>query len=336
MFKRTRLRLTAWYLLIIMSVSLLFSFFIYTIVNTEFHRFEQIEEIVQQHQAQGLHVPGPVLRSRIDPGIIQEARTRLLTSLGLVNLVILIVSAIVGYFLAGRTLRPIQKMVDELNRFISDASHELRTPLTSLRSEMEVYLMNKKTTVALSKKLVKSNLEEVIHLQALSDNLLELTQYEKKTLHRNFSPLSLQETIQEAIKKVQGLAKKKDISIKQTGKDITVNGNRERLRELFTVLLDNAIKYNKPKGSVTITVSSTDHTAIIAVSDTGIGIDEKDIPFIFDRFYRTDKSRSKEVVGFGLGLSIARKIVDLHKGSIGVKSKLGEGTEFFVSLPTLS
>lgn len=335
MFERARLILTAWYLAIIMSVSLLFSFFIYTNINVEFHRFEQLEG-VRERQEQRLHVSRPLPRSRVDPELIQGARTRLITTLGIVNLIIFATSGIAGYFLAGRTLRSIKQMIDELNRFISDASHELRTPLTSLRSEMEVYLLNKRHTSVQLRKLVESNLEEVIHLQALSDNLLELTQYEKLNARTSFTPIFLKDIIHESIKKVQGLAKKKDIIIKQMGDEITTKGNRDRLRELFTILLDNAIKYSEPKNTVTIALSSTDHAAIITVSDAGVGISGEDLPYIFGRFYRADKSRSKEVEGFGLGLSIAKKIVDVHKGSISVKSKVDEGTIFSVILPKLS
>jgi signal transduction histidine kinase len=320
MFESARIRLTAWYLLIIMSVSVLFSFVIYNGVNDELKSFEQREETIQQQIEQTFPFLPDNERPHVDLQPIKAARTRLITSLGFINLVILVVSGVAGYFLAGRTLRPIRSMVDQLNRFISDASHELRTPITSLRSEMEVGLRSKKLTLPQAKKLIESNLEEVIKLQTLSDNLLELTQYEKMNGTGTFRSVSLEEVIRIAVKNVQGQAKKKQITIETVVKDIMVFGSSDRLSELFTILLDNAVKYSSVGSSVTITGSAKGNTALIAVRDHGIGISKKDLGHIFERFYRSDSSRSKEVSGFGLGLSIAKRIIVLHKGSIQVVS----------------
>lgn len=333
MFESARIRLTAWYLLIIMSVSILFSLVIYNGINVELQRFEQIEEIAQEFESQGLVPPKQISRSRVDPEMISAARARLITTLGIINLVILAVSGFAGYFLAGRTLRPIQHMVDQLNRFVSDASHEMRTPLTSLRSEIEVSLLNKKLTLPQAKKLLQSNLEEVIQLQELSDNLLELTQYDNTNNAVLFAPVSTAEVLKEAVKKVHGQAKKKNITIEQTFKEVIVTGNKDRLRELFTILLDNAIKYSNSESTVKVTSKHEKKSVYISVSDQGIGIDKKELPYIFERFYRSDKSRSKKIDGFGLGLSIAKKIVTMHKGSISVKSVPQKGTTFIIRLP---
>ena len=137
MFERTRVRLTAWYLLIIMAISLLFSMVIYSMVNADFVRFERMQVRMQEDIEQGL-IPAPPRYHGIDLEDIKEARIRLITTLGFVNLAIIVVAGGAGYFLAGRTLKPIKESMDEQRRFISDSSHELRTPLTSLRSEIEV------------------------------------------------------------------------------------------------------------------------------------------------------------------------------------------------------
>lgn len=331
MFESARVRLTAWYLLIIMSVSILFSLVIYTGINDELKRFEMREAIIQEQIEQTFPFLPDEQKPRVDMQPINAARARLITSLVFINLVILLASGVAGYFLAGRTLKPIRDMVDQLNRFISDASHELRTPITSLRSEMEVGLRNKRMTLPQAKKLIESNLEEVVHLQSLSDNLLELTQYENMNGAGAFVSCSLLTVVQEAVKNVQGQAKKKKITIHNSVKEITVFGSADRLRELFTILLDNAVKYSKTGGAVTIEGASKGATAIVTVADEGIGIGKKELPYIFDRFYRADESRT--VKGFGLGLSIAKKIVDLHKGTIKVTSALHKGTTFTVHLP---
>lgn len=333
MFQSARITLTTWYLLIIMSISFLFSGFIYTSVNNEFKRLEEIDDYIQTRIDQGLPIPRSIYNSHVDPEVIAEARKRVIETLGFLNIIILIVSGGAGYFLAGRTLRPISDMVDELGRFVSDASHELRTPLTALRSEIEVNLANKQLSLEDAKKVIKSNLEEVIKLQALSDNLLELTQYEKEQRHPSFSAFSLTEVIEETAKMVQGIAKRKKIIVTTTINPITIVGSKTHVRELFTILLDNAIKYSYNGCLVTIRGRVVGNYAIVDVVDEGIGIDKEDLPRIFDRFYRADPSRSKVTEGLGLGLSIAQKIVEMHKGTLSVKSKKNIGTTFTVHLP---
>jgi two-component system sensor histidine kinase CiaH len=333
MFQSARIKLTTWYLLIIMAISLLFSGFIYTSVNNEFHRLEQIDDYIQSRIDQGLPIPRSLYNSHVDPEVISQARTRVIETLGVLNVLILLVSGGAGYFLAGRTLRPISEMVDELGRFVSDASHELRTPLTSLRSEIEVNLANRKLTLTDAKKVIESNLEEVVKLQTLSDNLLELTQYEKEQSYLKFASFSLTDVIEETAKMVQGIAKKRDVVITATVVPIIMGGSKAHIRELFTILLDNAIKYSSRNSEVSLSGRIVGNYAVIDVTDQGIGIDKEDLPRIFDRFYRADPSRSKVTDGLGLGLSIAKKIVDMHKGTISVKSKPNTGTTFTVHLP---
>lgn len=345
MFHSARLSLTAWYLLIIMCVSFFFSFLIYSSVNSEFRRFEAIDKVVQEHTEAGMPIPRSVFRARIDPELIAAARSRLLTTLGTINLVIFGISGIAGYFLAGRTLKPIQKMVTEQRRFITDASHELRTPLTSLRSELEVGLREKDMSGKEARQLLKSNLEEVIHLQTLSESLLELTQYDKTLRNSTYIVVSLQDVLKEAEKNVQGLAKKKEIMIKSKDRKLQVKGSKDALRELFTILLDNAIKYSNAKSTITIETTAVNRAAVVSIRDEGSGIAEKDLPHIFERFYRADSARSNGGGGFGLGLAIAKQIVDAHSGTITVKSIVskparsasqsdaGGGTTFTVQLP---
>jgi two-component system sensor histidine kinase CiaH len=330
-FESARIRLTAWYLLIIMSVSILFSLVIYSGINEELNRVEQRETSIREQIEQAFPFLPDDQKPHLDTQPIQAARARLITTLGIINLIILVASGGAGYFLAGRTLRPIQDMVDQLNRFISDASHELRTPITSLRSEMEVGLRSKELTQAQAKKLIESNLEEVIHLQQLSDNLLELTQYETMNGNKSFVAYSLKTLMQEAVKNVQGQAKKKNITVENSVHEMILLCNADRLRELFTILLDNAIKYSKTESVVKITGNAKGTIAVVKIIDEGIGISKKELPFIFERFYRADESRN--IKGFGLGLSIAKKIIDMHGGSIQVVSTVQKGTTFTIRLP---
>lgn len=331
MFIATRIRLTIWYLLIIMLISSMFSVAIYRILTNELERgFHRISE----RYTQAYRSLQPIQLQELEPSYLQASESRILWVLIDINSIIFVVSAIGGYILAGVTLKPIRSMMEEQNRFITDASHELRTPITALKSEIEVYIRGKKHTVKSADDILKSNLEEVNNLQILSDSLIELAQQKKPQKQNSFTPVSLSIVVQNAVKKIQKAAKQKNIAIETKMNTYTVQGNEERLIQLFTLLLDNAVKYSFEKTTIKISAHQTDGSITIAIQDEGIGIEAKDIPHIFDRFYRADISRTKqEIPGYGLGLSIAKKIVTEHSGSIAVQSELHKGTTFTIAIP---
>lgn len=330
MFEKTRIKLTTWYLLIIMTVSLLFSLIIYSMINIEFtsieHRQAQIRSDISTQFS-----PGQKRMNQIIFLDVKEARFRLISRLALINLGILIFAGGAGYFLAGRTLRPIKEALEEQNRFITDSSHELRTPLTTLRTEIEVCLMNKKLTLPQAKKALASNLEEVMQLQLLSDRLLELSIKEEKLNEYIFSDINIEEIINEAINKTKKLAENKKINLDSTVKPQKLHADREKLIELFVILIENAIKYNPKNSKIEIYSKKSRNHLVVFVKDNGKGIPKDELPHIFDRFYRTDNSRNAS--GFGLGLSIAKKITKEHGGNIKAESKLNQGSTFIVTLP---
>src|SRR5258706_8205521 len=343
MFQSARFRLTAWYLVIIMAISIFFSAFIYIGATREFDRILRIQKMRLQHPEIHLKIiqgkpwaiesfPTP---SQPDPQVEEEERLRVLESLLGVNIIILIISSLAGYFLAGRTLRPIKEMVDEQNRFITDASHELNTPLTALKTTLEVNMRDKNLTLEKAKDVLKSNLEEVGNLQLLSDDMIKLTQYQKLNGKKHFVSLQLSSVLQSAISKISSLARKKNINISTNISETHyIMGDEKNLVELFVILLDNAIKYSPQKKNIIIALKRIDGKVVIAVEDAGIGIKREDIPHNFDRFYRSDESRTKQKTpGYGLGLSIAKRIVDMHKGTISVESEVGHGTVFTVTFP---
>jgi len=335
MFNKTRLKLTAWYLLIIMFVSISFSAVIYEGIIGEVERFARIQRLRIERGFYDENIrPAFEPVSLIDLDLVKEAKQRTLLMLVMINGTIFFASGGLGYFLAGKTLEPIKEMVEEQNRFVSDASHELRTPLTSLKTAMEVSLRDRNLSLKNAKTLISESIGEVNKLQSLSDELLQLTQYHKPNGTLKFETVSLAQISKEAIRKIMPLAKRKQISIKNETENIKIEASKHGIIDLLVIFLDNAVKYSPKTTSITLSSKKTDGSVIISVTDQGIGIGEKDAVHIFDRFYRADSARSKRNAdGYGLGLSIAKKIVDIHHGSINVESKLKQGTTFAVQLP---
>ena len=314
-----------------MLISIIFSLVIYFGINRELERFERSQGMRLKREQQMLPAPLPPELREFDAQIVATARMRLKLTLVLINLGIFGIAGFAGYFLAGRTLNSIKEMVDEQNRFITDASHELRTPLTSLKTSIEVNLRNKNITLDQAKKLIESNLEDVEDLRVLSDGLIRLAYYQQPNGNMIFEKISVKDIVGMAIDRIKAVAQENKIKINSKIENIKTEGDKKSLVELFVILFDNAIKYSKKNSSIKIFANKIGNKVAISVSDEGVGIDEKDLPHVFDRFYRVEESRSKKnVSGYGLGLSIAKKIVEMHRGTIDVKSEKDKGTIFTV------
>lgn len=341
-FRSARLTLTAWYLLIIMLVSLSFSAVIYAMLNREVERFSriqrtQIERRLRSNESIPRNFPpGGTSIILMDPDLIRETSRRILLMLAAINGTIFILAGGLGYVLAGRTLQPIADMVDEQNRFIQDSSHELRTPLTSLKSALEVNLRDKHLNLEDAKTVMRENVIEVNKLQSLSDSLLALAQYQKPKGNLPHEMVSLTQVMLQAVHTIQPQASVKKITVVNQVKNYTIKGSKESLAELFVILLDNAIKYSPSKSSIYIRTKKIDHAIDISIRDEGIGITPENLEHIFDRFYRADNARSSNnASGYGLGLSIARTIAANHNGTIKVVSEVKKGSTFTVRMPII-
>lgn len=318
-------RLTFFYLAIVATLSIGFSVVVYHLSSREFDR-SSTPQIVRQ--LNDLFIGD---YRKLQATIADESRLRLKQHLILWNTAIIGLGAIGSYWFARRTLQPIDNAMERQGRFISDASHELRTPLTAIQAETEVGLRDPKLTLKEAKELLRSNLEETKRLSALTNSLLELSSGERSTLE--LEPVVLAESVKRSIAQVEAMRAAKGIDIANSLIDETVLGSPVRLEELFVILLDNAIKYSPDGGKVVVSAKKHAKTIEVTVRDTGRGIKASDLPHIFDRFYRSDTSRSKQnIEGHGLGLSIAKQIVDAHHGQIHASSAIGKGTTFFIRL----
>jgi len=333
MFKSARFKITVWYVLAIMMISLTFSFVIYRTIVTDLNqRYMNIENQIRSNVKNLEKIP-PVLRVLLQNDL-RTAKQRVYFMLIFANGGIFIISLLMGYFLAGRTLRPIEEMVEEQNRFISDASHELRTPLAVLKTSTEVALRDKNMSASEARQILEENLEDIVSLEMLSEHLLHLAQYQKGRRVLEFEKVNIGESAKRIHKKIQAIADKKKIDLELEVNDIYINADRISIEELILILMDNALKYTPREGRVTLSVINEGRNAVIEVSDSGEGINRQDIPHIFDRFYRVDRSRSKSrISGFGLGLPVARRIVELHHGSMNVSSIPGSGSTFTIRIP---
>jgi signal transduction histidine kinase len=311
-----------------MAISLIFSTLIYRISSFELDRSIRHPEDLSVLRVQD---DQRILFSQARQTRVIESQQHLRDNLIVLNISTLALGAIASYILARRTLQPIEEAMEAQSRFTADASHELRTPLAAMQTEIEVGLRNPKLDTKEATHLLKSALEEVGKLQHLSEGLLRLARGDG-SLHMT-EVIPLKETIVEAKEQLKNAAEQKNITVQLQLSDASVMGDSQAIKEVVVILLDNAIKYSNEKSRIKIELSTGHKQAVLKVHDTGVGIAEEDIPFIFERFYRGDSSRTKSGTnGYGLGLSIAKKIVQAHGGTIDASSTIGKGSVFTVAL----
>lgn len=234
-------------------------------------------------------------------------------------------------------LERLETAFNKIARFTADASHELRTPIAVMRTITEVSLRTSQT-IAEHRDAETKVLEELEKTSSLVEKLMLLARADRGEDRLQYCPVDLASTVREACFEGEILAETKQITLEKniSREPFIVQGDFQRLRRLFVILIENAVKYTPTCGQVTISVGHTDGFATVEVKDTGIGIAPEDLPHIFDRFYRADKARSRDGGGLGLGLSIAQWEADAHGGSIVVQSVLGRGSAFQVRLPLLN
>ena len=327
LFRSATVKLTLSYLLIVMAISLGFSAAIFKVGHDEL-----VESLHNQRAHIYLTYPvftnDPFFQHDVDATIGSK---QLLTNLAYLNALVLVGAGFVSYWLARRTLRPIEAANLLQKHFVADASHELRTPLTALKMESEVALLDKSAPRSELRRALASNLEEANKLDSLLDNLLQLSRLEE-TSDLHLIDAHLASITDEALGQITAAAKAKHISVKSDVPDnLYVYGDPASLVQLLVILLDNAIKYSHDDARVALDANQQGNETLVRITDHGVGIKPDELERVFDRFYRADTSRQTD--GYGLGLSIAKRLADLNRGTLVLTSTEGKGTTATVRLP---
>lgn len=249
------------------------------------------------------------------------------------GLAALLVAGAAGLFLSERTLQPIRIAFDHQRRFIADASHELRTPLTLIRGSAEMVATSSNRLEPEDAELLGDIVSEVDRLSAMVTDLLTLARVDNSQVELKRDPVDLSQIVHQTHEDVDPLIRQKNLShvLVKNGPCIVI-GDELRLRQLLLIILDNAIKYSNPGGTVETAINGQNGRVSVSVTDYGVGIPPEAMPHIFERFYRADGARTHETGGAGLGLSIAHWIVHAHGGKIHVSSRPSSGTRVTIDL----
>jgi len=232
------------------------------------------------------------------------------------------------------SLRREKKLMEE--NFITMVSHQLRSPLVAIQQYFEVILAGMVGQVEDAQKgmilRARERLESLLHL---INDWLDMARISRGQIVDKVKPLALEKLLEKQVEFMKPLAQefKVRLELRPVEKTALVLGDEQSLEQVFSNLISNAIKYNKPGGSVIITLREEDSTLVADVADTGIGISREHLPLVFDQFYRVSRSEDQKIKGTGLGLAIAKKIVEAHNGTIQVTSEPGQGSTFSVRLP---
>ncbi|MGG0174976.1 sensor histidine kinase [Gottfriedia acidiceleris] len=245
------------------------------------------------------------------------------------------VALYISFFMSKKAMIPIFKSFNRQREFVADASHELRTPLSVLLSSIDAMEMTIDTEKDdFSRKILFNMKDEVKRMTNLVSGLLTLARSDSDQVEIKLEKFEFRSIAEKAIVSLQPLAASKQINLNLTApENVIARGDSEKLSQLLYILIDNGIKYTPIGGEVQLVLSDKENELCIQLTDTGIGIKPEDHARIFDRFYRSDKSRSRQIGSHGLGLAIAKWIVEIHNGTIQVNSEVGKGSTFTIRIP---
>ena len=329
MFKSARIQLTFFYLVAIIFVSFLTTFGTRIVAENAFENQNsnargQISQIVRQQ------VGSPLLQSpleRVQQKQDNDAHDRLLVWTIYFNIIAIVVGVPISYWFAGRTLRPIEDAHKLQEKFASDASHELNTPLSVMKTENEVFLRQKNFKESEARSLIVSNLEEIQRLELLTNNLLTLSDF-ANTKNIKMSAIDTNKITNDAISLLAKIYPDQVNRVKLNVTDLKVFGNQESLSQVIFIFLDNAIKYSPKTNEINLVGRQDNDMYVFSVIDEGNGINEADMPKIFERLYRGDLNRSSKIPGHGLGLALAKEIANANQAGLSVSNNSKKGATF--------
>jgi len=270
----------------------------------------------------------------VDRTLHQKNLNNLLVIFILVGSISLVLLLSISIYFANRAIRPIKEMFEKQKQFIADASHELKTPLTVIKTNTSLISTNSEKSVKSQAKWLEYICLQVDKMSSLVDDMLSLAKYDYAEQSSFFIDFDLSKTLNSSVLSFEAILFEKNIELNaQIQPDIFLNGEKESIKRLINILMDNAVKNTPENGSISVKLGCDKNKVEIAVKNTGTGIPSEHIEKIFERFYRVDTSRSKESGGYGIGLSIAKSIVEQHKGKIYAQSNVGTDTTFIVILP---
>ncbi len=239
-----------------------------------------------------------------------------------------------GCLLVIHDITEIRKLETMRQDFVANVSHELKTPLTSIKGYVETLLDGALEDKDHGRKFLKIVAEHTERLNQLISDLLDLSAIESQEGPLKVTVFDLKALVQKVLSNFQAQIAKKGLDVSnKLPSSLMVNADQGRMEQVLTNLIDNAIKFNKPGGFIMISSKVTENAIEFVIEDAGIGIPPNDVPRIFERFYRVDKARSRELGGTGLGLSIVKHIIEMHHGSVGVESNEGFGSKFWFTFP---
>lgn len=271
-------------------------------------------------------------RSQYDNMIFQLLKTLIL--IGFISLIILL---FISIYLTNKSIIPIKETFEKQKQFIADASHELKTPLAIIKTNTSLVLSNPDDTIKNQSKWINYINLQTDRMSELISEMLSLAKMDTSENKLPLSPINISKIVESMILMFDAVIYENNIELETNiSKNLFINGDKESLKKLFSIIMDNAIKHTNKNGNITISLFSDKNKVKMIIRNTGEGIEPEHLERIFERFYRVDSSRDRETGGYGLGLSIARSIVKQHKGKIYAKSKVGEFTSFIVEIPQQS
>lgn len=280
------------------------------------------------------HTPSGIKVAVASDSYLTNGVTSLGQVLGLVCACVWLAFFGISIFLARWVVRPTERAWKQQQQFVADASHELKTPLTVIMANNSILLGHEDETVASQRRWVESSQSEAHQMLSLVNDMLFLAKPENQNRQIVTEDIDFSDLVEGDVLQFESVCFEKDIDLKDAvGKNVVVRGDKARLQRLVSTLLDNACKYADEGGWVKVSLEKHGSQAVFTVNNDGTVIPPEDIPHIFDRFYRVDKARVRSEGGFGLGLAIAKEVVDEHHGTIEVTSDEQRGTLFTVTLP---